>query len=136
MGTPIGEDVLIVANSIDINLVEDFLDFLRKNNIDATIVNASEFTEAKKVENRQIIILGGPDAPEGIGEIVRDLLTPDEVVEVRQPGSEEYYIKINVWTGRYVYKQRVLIVAGSDRNYTRGAVETYSELLKTQIFLS
>jgi hypothetical protein len=56
-------DVLIAANSIDIGLAEEFLTFLQRNNIKTTIVNSTEFTEAKEVENRLIVVIGGPDAP-------------------------------------------------------------------------
>ena len=130
---PAGENVLLVANSIDSVLATDFLTYLSENNVDATIVNASEFTDAMKVNNRLIIILGGPDAPEGIGEIVSGLLTEEEASKVRGAGSELFTVKYDTYTYRYTAKQKVIILAGSDRAATQVSAMNDREEAKAKI---
>jgi hypothetical protein len=64
-----------------------------------------------------IAILGGPDAYEGIGEVVQGILTEEEQEAVREPGGRRMYVKTNVW----VEGQVVFVIAGSDRFETQRA---------------
>ena len=130
---PAGENVLLVANSIDSVLATDFLAYLDENNIDATSVNATGLTESAKVENRLIIILGGPDAPEGIGELVSGILTEEEASKVRGAGSELFTVKYDTYTYRYSAKQKVIILAGSDRVATQASAMNSREEIKAKI---
>ncbi|MFQ5800619.1 MAG: hypothetical protein ACE5HH_02715 [Candidatus Hydrothermarchaeales archaeon] len=122
-----------MANSIDSALADEFLSYLKANNIIATVINASDFTETAKVENRLIIILGGPDAPEGVGEIVSEVLSDSEEAAVRQTGSQTMYVKYNAYTDRYSYNQVVIIVAGSDRSNTQAAEAKYNADVKAKV---
>jgi len=107
--------VTIVANSIDKALAEEFFGFLKNQGIDIGIVNATEFEKVKT--SKFIIILGGPDAPEGIGEIVKKLIAEDEQKFIRAKGNRKMY----TITNKYATGQVIHILAGSDRNETKNA---------------
>jgi parallel beta-helix repeat protein len=126
-------EVLLVANSIDSALAEEFLSYLKANNIIATMISASDFTEAARVGNRLIIILGGPDAPEGVGAITREVLTNSEEAAIRNSGAQEMYVKYNFYTSKYSYNQVVIVVAGSDRSNTQAAEATYLADVKAKV---
>ncbi len=134
VSVPPSENVLLVANSIDKALAAEFLTYLKANNIKATVINASEFTPAQQVENRIIIILGGPDAYEGVGKIVSEVLSNAEEATIRGTDAQTMHVKYNVWTDRYTAKQKVIILAGSDRSNTQTAETKYRSDVKTKIF--
>ncbi len=113
--------VLIVSNSIDSGLAKDFLSVLKERKINSTVIKASDFNTNVRGENRLIVILGGPDAPEGVGQIVAGLLTNAEARAMRKSGAQQMYTKFDVYTTRFTSKQKVIIVAGSDRGNTRAA---------------
>ncbi len=104
---------VVLANSIDRALAADFYGFLRNQGIEIVEATAANFTQYKSYKH--IIILGGPDAPEGIGEIVRDLLSEDEETFLRTRGNRKMYVKTSIWTTGQV----VRIIAGSGRTLTQ-----------------
>jgi parallel beta-helix repeat protein len=118
--TPSAE-VLFLANSIDFGMSEEFLQNLKAVSITAKPVNISEFDIDAQVGNRLIVILGGPDAPEGIGELVRTLLTPEEQNMIRNSDTPQVFVKNNVFTSRYTHQQRIIILAGANRKGTSQA---------------
>ncbi len=124
------ERVLVVANSVDSVLADSFLTYLEENGIKAAIINSTTFTEAEKVENRLIIVLGGPDALEGIGGIVSDLLSVEEEDICREESHKGVHVKYEPYTTRYSAKQRVIIVAGDTRIDTQKAGIAYQEEVK------
>ncbi len=109
--------ITVLANSIDSGGAVSFVEFLKNKNYEVAIINASEFGKHKK--EKFIVVLGGPDAPEGIGTIVREVLSESEQNAIRENGSAKMYTKSNVW----MYGQVVLVVAGSDRSGTKKAHE-------------
>lgn len=119
-------DVLIVANSLDYPLATEMLSYLAGRGITYEVVGAGEFDADKKANSRLIIVFGGPDAPEGIGDVTREVLSDSEENAIRQSGSQAIYVKHNVWTDRYTYKQVVIVVAGSDRATTQAAGIKYN----------
>jgi len=119
-------DILIVANSLDYPLATEMLSYLKSRGITYEVVNADEFDADKRANNRLILVLGGPDAPEGIGAVTREVLSDSEEASIRQSGSQSMYVKYNVWTDRYTYNQIVIVVAGSDRANTKAAEIKYS----------
>ncbi|GBE18092.1 hypothetical protein BMS3Abin16_00683 [archaeon BMS3Abin16] len=106
---------------------------LELNSSFTNLSNATGFSLSQRVENRVIIILGGPDALEGIGEIVSGLLSDAEKASVRGSGSQVFFVKSNVYTDRYVAGQKVIVIAGADRFSTRSAGITHSSGVKTQV---
>jgi hypothetical protein len=106
-------DVVVLANSIDAELSADFLGFLKTQALNVIYVDASNFSKYK--DKKFIVILGGPDAYEGVGEIVQEVLDDAEEAFLRIPGNRKMYVKTNVWaTG-----QVVRVIAGSGRTLTR-----------------
>ncbi len=123
-------DLVILANSIDrdlsIDYTSEFPDF------DIIYVDADSFDVFKGFEN--ILILGGPDAPEGIGEVVQTILSEDEQAFLRKSkGTGGIFARANLWTGG----QTITIIAGNNRHGTRYAqlefLEELSETIESKI---
>jgi hypothetical protein len=85
--------------------------------------SAGDFDQYKN--ERFIVILGGPDASEGVGKIVQGVLTGDEQNYLREKGNRKMYVKDDVWT----QEQAVFVIAGSDRNGTQEAHKENRERL-------
>ncbi len=116
--------VTLIANSIDYPLAKDFIAFLQNKSMEVVHVNASDFDQHNSDEF--IVILGGPDAPEGVGEIVQDVLNSAEEDFVRVPGSSRMFIIKGIWAER----QTIFIIAGSDRYQTKLASSETQETVK------
>ncbi|MBU6998304.1 MAG: hypothetical protein HXS41_05270 [Theionarchaea archaeon] len=104
---------IIVANDIDFSRAGSLVEFLEDNGFEAIRVTASEFEEYKAEE--LIIILGGADALDGIGEIVRSVLDEREQ-ELTRLGIR-YFTETDVWAPN----QRVFVFSGRDRDETKEA---------------
>ncbi len=115
--------VIVLANSIDYELASEFFGFLGNNGMDIVHVSAADFEQYK--QEKFIVILGGPDAYDGVGGVVQEVLTPDEQEYLRATGNRRMFTKTNVWTTG----QRISVIAGSDRNQTKFAhVENRAQL--------
>lgn len=116
------KEVILVANSIDFELAEEdnIIGFLKGKGFDVIRIEANLFEEYKTSE--LIVILGGPDAPEGIGEIIRNILTNEEQEKIRN-GEMNKYMKRNI----YGTPQRLFIIAGKDRNKTREYLQEHKD---------
>ncbi len=117
--------IVILANDIDFDLAEDFFGFLANKGIDTIRASASDFDQYKT--EMFLVVLGGPDAYDGVGEIVSDILSEEEKNAIRQKGSRKMYVKINPWNEKP--GQRVTVVAGSDRDMTKRASNDFRELI-------
>ncbi|MBU7013772.1 MAG: hypothetical protein HXS52_02385 [Theionarchaea archaeon] len=104
---------IVVANDIDFSRASSLVGFLEDNGFEVIRVTASNFEEYKSEE--LIIILGGADALDGIGAIVRSVLDEREQ-ELTRLGIR-YFTEIDVWAPN----QRVFIFSGRDRDETREA---------------
>lgn len=112
-GTPPKPEIVLLANSIDYSPSINFIAFLKNNDMDVIYVNAQDFSKYKT--EKFIVILGGPDSYEGVGEIVQEVLDDTEAAFLRTLGNHRMYVNVNVWrTG-----QVVLVIAGSGREFTR-----------------
>ena len=125
--------ILLLANSIDSAMSDKFLELLRISDISTTPIGPGSFNEFMRVDNRLIVILGGPDAPGGIGEIVRGILNESEQEAIRNSDNPLVFIKFNVYTQRYTHYQRVIILAGSNRQKTSKAGMENREKVETTI---
>lgn len=104
---------ILLANDIDFTRAKDLVPFLEDNGFEVIRIQASEF-EAYKTENL-IIILGGADSPDGVGNVVRSVL--DEREQALTRTGIRYFLKTDVWAPG----QRVFIFAGKDRDETKQA---------------
>ncbi len=118
------EDIIVIlANSIDFSLAEDFISSLEARGYRIIHATADEFQNFQ--EFPIIVILGGHKAPEGIGSIVDRLLTGDVKQYLEKEGNYGLFLVFNP----YGQGQVVWILAGSDRNLTRLAHLTYGKLV-------
>ncbi|RMF91219.1 MAG: hypothetical protein D6733_01705 [Methanobacteriota archaeon] len=104
--------IVVLANSIDYSLAAGFFGFLEGRGFDVVHVTAADFDQYKT--EPFIVILGGPDAPEGVGEVVQGILTMAEGESIRKAGARRLYIKTDRWTSG----QKVAVIAGSNRQET------------------
>jgi hypothetical protein len=77
--------VVVVANSIDGESIDQLIEYYNNRQYSVIRINASQFQSHKHY--RQIVILGGQRAPEGIGELVGGILTPVEKSVILDPLS-------------------------------------------------
>jgi hypothetical protein len=105
--------IVILANSIDYGLASDFFGFLRNNGLEIVHATPDDFDQYKN--QNFIVILGGPDAYEGVGGIIQEVLSEVEQNSIREAGARKKYVKTNIWS----QGQRVTVIAGSDRNETK-----------------
>ncbi len=100
------ETVDVIANSIDRDLAgKELEDLAGKNGIRIVYHNSSEADDLLK-KKRNLVILGGPDAYEGVGNVVRSLLTDEETERVRESGSSLVFEKRNPYNGGTVLHNR------------------------------
>ncbi len=109
--------IVVLANSIDYELASDFFGFLGNMGIEVIHSTAGDFEQYK--EEKFIVILGGHEAYEGVGDIVKGILTPQEMKYIWTQGNRKMYVKTNVWTNGQV----VRVIAGSDRYQTKKSHE-------------
>ena len=118
----------VVANQDGYRLSENWFEFLKNESVPYKQTIPAEFEGNKK--EKLIVILGGPNEPGGLGDIVKQLLTKEEIEWVSKPGNARMYLKENVWREG----QKVLIFAGADkemaaraRTGNRGQVDRVSQ---------
>lgn len=111
--------VVVLANSIDYSLAPDFFVFLQNKGMEVSRITATDFDEYR--DEKFIVVLGGPDAPEGVGEIVQEYLTQPEQNHLRLKGNRYMFVK-TLDRG-----QKLFIIAGSDREQTQRAHEEYRD---------
>lgn len=102
-------------------MVTGFFTYLENRGIELIHTTAEDF-DLYKGENF-IVILGGPDAPEGVGERVQGVLSLLQENSIREPRARRMYSKTNAW----VDNQRVFIIAGSNRRETMTSHEENRE---------
>lgn len=108
------QQVLILANSIDLELAGDYVKALEDAGVDVTVVQAQEFPQYR--EEKIIFILGGHHAPEGVGSIVDGILSEeDKGYLLSSPESRDVFVFHNTWSSN----QTVLVFAGYEKEQTR-----------------
>ncbi|MBU7042762.1 MAG: DUF255 domain-containing protein [Theionarchaea archaeon] len=103
--------IVIVSNSIDHST--ELISYMQNHHQIITIT-PEEFPQYQTYE--YYVLLGGPDAPEGMGEIVQGILSRNEQDYLRR--TEEYTLFIRVINGKMFF-----VLAGADRENTHKAVE-------------
>ncbi|SEW21304.1 hypothetical protein [Thermococcus thioreducens] len=112
-------EVVILSNDIDWGIKGNLLaSQLGAFGLSVKRATADDF-EAYR-DSRIIIILGGPDAYDGVGGYVMQVLTPGEQSAVRN-GERGMFVKTNVWAEGQV----VIVLAGQDRWATGGKIRDY-----------
>lgn len=102
--------IVVVSNSIDYS--PELIEYLQQE-FQIISITAEEFSSYQNYQ--YYVILGGPDAPEGVGELVRAILSLREQDYIRQ--TKEYDLFIRVKDGKTFF-----VLAGADREQTKRAV--------------
>jgi len=110
---------ILLANDVDHTRASTLVDFLETNGFEVVRITAPELNQYKT--EQLIIILGGADALDGVGNVVRTVLDEREQELTRL--SMRYFVKTDVWTPG----QRVFVFAGKDREQTMEAHKQYRD---------
>jgi len=121
-------NIYVVANDIDWELSGDLIESLFPNRQVVRVKPAAKGTYWLRQLRGFIIILGGPDAYDGVGDVVKEILDWTEITALRTPN---YYGHIRRSVEGLLYP--VTILAGYDRFLTQKAVEDYGNQVKTFI---
>ncbi|KYC44511.1 MAG: molybdopterin biosynthesis-like protein MoeZ [Candidatus Methanofastidiosum methylothiophilum] len=110
--------VAVVANSIDIGMNPELVSLIRKNNL---MVDYFGVRDSGYATYDYIIILGGPDSEEHTGDLSRRILSETDQNTLRNGNYKLMYETSDF----FKMKQNVFVLAGSDRDYTKMAVDQY-----------
>ncbi|KYK34451.1 MAG: hypothetical protein AYK18_04150 [Theionarchaea archaeon DG-70] len=102
--------IVVVTNSIDYSY--ELIEFLEQY-FNVICINAEEFPFYR--HHTYFVVLGGPDAPDGIGEMVQNILTAEEMDYLRTSGGYNFYMHTEL--GKVYF-----FLAGFDRDQTRAAI--------------
>ena len=111
-----GQRIVVMANSIDYANSAEFVNYLDSKGRPVLHIAAKDLDAHN--QEKFIVILGGPSAPEGIGPQVMPLISKKDVGFLNTPGNKRMFIKTNVWRKGQI----VLIIAGNHRNNTKEAM--------------
>ncbi|KYC52402.1 MAG: molybdopterin biosynthesis-like protein MoeZ [Candidatus Methanofastidiosum methylothiophilum] len=118
--------VAVVANSIDISMNPDFVSTLRKSNL---VVDYFGVKDTGYAAYDYIIILGGPDSEEHTGDLSKRILSETDQNALRNGNYKLIYETSDFFR----MKQKVFILAGSDREFTKEAVDQYTSQVISKI---
>jgi thioredoxin 1 len=102
--------VVVVSNSIDYS--PELIEYVQQE-FEVISISAEEFSDYQHYQ--YYMVLGGPDAPEGVGDLVRSILSIREQDYIKN--SKEYDLFIRVKDGKTFF-----VLAGADREQTKLAV--------------
>ncbi len=117
----------VVADEATYKESADWVDRLRENGVVVKHARASEPAGYKG--ERYIFVIGGINEPEGLGELIRQLLKPDDVKWLGEQGNRKMYIRPEAWSPG----QTVCVFAGSDRKAALSAVKENQKAWWTQV---
>ena len=120
---PLPENTVVLTGEMDARFSQDFSVLLKNLRLDWFILDSSMVPES--VQNMNIILVGHPD--EGfVGEVMREILTEDEIKATLD--SKDQYIlfeKQNPWNG----SRKIFICFGADFLLRRNAFEALARQL-------
>ncbi|KYC49545.1 MAG: molybdopterin biosynthesis-like protein MoeZ [Candidatus Methanofastidiosum methylothiophilum] len=119
-------NVAVVANSIDIGMNPDLISLLRKNNL---MVDYFGVKDSGYAAYDYIIILGGPDSEEHTGDLSKRILSETDQNTLRNGDYKLLYETSDF----FKMKQKVFVLAGSDRDFTKVAVDQYTSQVISKI---
>lgn len=111
-------EVFIISNNVDVVSKPVLEEYFRGYGLFPEFLAPDDFEQLKGA--KLIIILGGPDAPYGTGELVKRYIDNLEINFIRQPDQKYTFIKPDL----YGYTENIIIIAGVDRE------RTYEEVIR------
>lgn len=118
--------VAVVANSIDIEMNPSLIALLKQNGLTVDYFGAKD---SGYDAYDYIIILGGPDSSEHTGDISKKLLKEDDQNNLR---NRKYRILYET-SDFFKKNQKIFVLAGTDRDYTKAAVDMYATQIISKI---
>ena len=117
--------IYILSNAVDWRLEgENLKAFLESNKMDVERIFPNNFDSHKN--ESILIILGGPDAYEGVGYIVSQVLGISSINYLRTEGAYGVFLEREIFTA----DQLIIVLAGDDRDLTaQAATENKSVIL-------
>jgi len=113
------KNVALVANTIDYNLNSGIISILQSRGLNVVYFGK---TDTGYNSYPYVIILGGPDSPDHTGVLSSQILPASDKNNLRNiRGYQEFYEKVDQW----ITRQEVFVIAGSDRESTKAAVDRY-----------
>jgi len=124
------QSITLVGNSIDMPLVQGYVDTLKAIGFPVDEISAKELPQHQS--DPLILILGGQNAPEGVGTVVNGILTDSEKKEAIASTQARTTVVIpSVWTDR----QKVMVFAGYGKEQTRKAFgDAQGDIIKSLKF--
>lgn len=119
-------NVALVANSVDIEMNPGLISLLREANL---TFDYFETNDNGYAAYDYIIILGGPDSEGQTGEIAKQILTENDQNTLRN----RKYRLIYETNDFFKVEQKVFVLAGSDRDFTKAAVDQYAPQVISEI---
>jgi len=119
------QKVVIISNSADMPAAQELKSQLSSAGVSVSIKPASGFDEAMSSQYvTEIIILGGPDAYEGVGQISAKFLNKQDQQYLRSSPGASVVRRFTKTSGGV--EKEILIMAGSTRKETKLSSEVYS----------
>jgi len=115
------QDLIIVGTGSTMDASQDWLSFLKTQEVPCVVVNPAEFGEHNKVDF--IVVIGSMDESEDIKAILKEVLTAEEMEWISQAGNGKMYVKTDVWTPG----QKIIVIAGSHQIITEQARKATKE---------
>lgn len=125
------DDLTIVATNEAFQEAQGWVDFLRAKDIPLTHVTPQEFT--KSSEAKYIVLMGGIDEPDGIGDILKKVLSKEEFQSIPRDGKGKVFKKNiipknakgpEMWASAKNY----IIFTGDDRSASAKARERSKDM--------
>jgi len=123
--TPEKPRLIVVASEEAYKLSQGVINFIKGRGVPVLHVTTSEFNEYKtnkeKPDYRKekyILILGGANESNGTGDLIKEVLTQEEVEWVSKTGNKKMYLKTDKWCK----SQYILVFAGYDIKATYKAL--------------
>lgn len=121
-----GPYAVVLANSIDRNVSHGFIDHLIGSGVEVELVDSEGFPNYRS--SQTVIILGGPDSPEGVGTIVSEVLTDEEESYLRAREAKGMFIHESPWASG---AGNVVVLAGNNRTLTSESALENKERFKS-----
>jgi len=104
--------LIVVTNEANYEKDKDVINFIATRGVTIERIAPSDFEKYKA--EKYILVLGGPNEGDGLGDIAKQLLSPDEVNFVSQMGNKGLYLKMD----KYSSAQQIIVIAGCDADAT------------------
>jgi hypothetical protein len=111
------ETTIIVSNGVDARFSQDYSTLLKQLRLDWVILTSAVLPES--VTDKNLVIIGHPDA-EYTGDLIRELLTEDEVEDLLAVEDQQVVLEIE---SPWMEGRTVIICSGADLLLARNAAE-------------